>query len=293
MYAQFFGSYLLNKGIIDSTQLTTAISKLTDTHIKLGTLAMHKGYMTADEVDEVCYIQTREDRRFGEIALDRCYLFEDQLEDLLDTQVPGYLKLSQTMIDLEYLTNTQLEELMVEYEREHSLDYDETISDYDPKKIVGNFFNSYSTDVSEQLVTYMTLLFNNLVRFIGSDFTPLEPIAASSYSPNYCTLQKMTGPINISVRLDMEEESTAIEFAQRYADMEFDSLDEYVMASLEDFLNLHNGLYSVNLSNSYSMELKLEPPVHEEDEEIDLGEHSQVIPIYYPFGKIFVIVSFD
>ena len=37
--------------------------------------------------------------------------------------------------------------------------------------------------------------------------------------------------------------------------------DEYVSASMEDFLNLHNGLYSVNMSNDYSMELHLQPPV--------------------------------
>ena len=79
MYSQFFGSYLLRRDAITPEQLTHAISQLSAAHIKLGTLAMHKGYMVASEVDEVCFLQTREDRRFGEIAIERGYLTEDQV----------------------------------------------------------------------------------------------------------------------------------------------------------------------------------------------------------------------
>ena len=45
MFAQFFGSYLLNHDAVSPNDLTAAISLLADTHIKLGTLAMHMGYM--------------------------------------------------------------------------------------------------------------------------------------------------------------------------------------------------------------------------------------------------------
>lgn len=55
MYSQFFGSYLLRRDAITPEQLTHAISQLSAAHIKLGTLAMHKGYMVASEVDEVCF----------------------------------------------------------------------------------------------------------------------------------------------------------------------------------------------------------------------------------------------
>ena len=122
MYAQFFGSYLLNNDAVSPEQLTTAIARLSDTHIKLGTLAMHKGYMTASEVDEVCFLQTREDKRFGEIALERNYLFEDQLEDLLKSQNPDYLLLGQTLVDMGALSNTELESLMVGYQGENELE---------------------------------------------------------------------------------------------------------------------------------------------------------------------------
>lgn len=93
MYSQFFGSYLLRRDAITPEQLTHAISQLSAAHIKLGTLAMHKGYMVASEVDEVCFLQTREDRRFGEIAIERGYLTEDQVRELLKTQIPDFSSL--------------------------------------------------------------------------------------------------------------------------------------------------------------------------------------------------------
>lgn len=291
MYAQFFGSYLLSQNALTTEQLTTAISKLSDTHIKLGTLAMHKGYMTSAEVDEVCYLQKREDKRFGEIALDRCYLFEDQLEDLLETQVPGYLKLGQTLIDLEFLTNAQLEDLLVGYDKENYIDNEE-IHEAGTRHLIENFLEDADTHVDENAIVYLNLLFNNMLRFIGGDFTPLEPIVTTEHEPTYCVAQKMVGEITVTARLDMEKE-TAVAFASRYAEMDFDEFDEYVTASLEDFLNLHNGLYSVNLSNMYSIELKLNPPELEESSLIQLGGQSITIPIFYPFGTVYVIVSFE
>lgn len=86
----------------------------------------------------------------------------------------------------------------------------------------------------------------------------------------------------------------AIEFASRYAMDTFNEFDEYVQASLEDFLNLHNGLFTVNMSNNNSIELQLSPPeVHEGDTvEIHAETVSYLFPILYPFGTIHFLLSF-
>ena len=181
MYAQFFGSYLLSKNAVTPQQLTEAISHLSDSHIRVGTLAMHKGYMTAEEVDEVCFLQTREDKHFGQIALERNYLFEDQLNELLKSQSPDYLLLGQNLVDMGALTNSQLETLLVGYQNENKID-ESTSNDDIPEEttnLVKNFFYQAGKQVSENLITYMNLLFNNLVRFIGGDFTPLTPVFTS------------------------------------------------------------------------------------------------------------------
>ena len=87
------------------------------------------------------------------------------------------------------------------------------------------------------------------------------------------------------------EPTTAVGFASRYAKMEFTEFDEYVKASLEDFLNLHNGLFSVNMSNEVSMELTLDPPAQETDPVLTLSDNAFVIPVIYPFGTIYLILT--
>lgn len=296
MYGQFFGSYLLNRKAVTADQLTVAISNMGNSHIKLGTLAMYKGYMTSEEVDECCYIQRREDKRFGEIALERNYLFKDQLDDLLESQIPDYLRLGQILVDSGVITNAQLHDLMVGYNNENKYG---NHSDADENNKMGatslaeikNYFKyGYDKEISEHTITYMHHLLNNLVRFIGDDFTPLEPVSVTEYDTHYCIKQSVNGPLSFVTRIDMDPEA-AITFASRYAEMEFDEFDDYVTASMEDFLNLHNGLFCVNLSNVYSTELSLDAPVHEESPEIKLSEDSIILPVIYPFGTIFIILS--
>ena len=50
MYTQFFGTYLLSKNYVNTEQLFDAMQKLSSQHMKLGTLAIHAGLMTASEV---------------------------------------------------------------------------------------------------------------------------------------------------------------------------------------------------------------------------------------------------
>lgn len=229
MYAQFFGSFLLSKNAVSPEQLTEAISRMSDTHIKLGTLAMHKGYMTASEVDEVCFLQTREDKRFGEIALERNYLFEDQLDDLLKSQNPDYLLLGQCLVDMGALTNKDLEGLMVEYQDENDLEDISAASESPDKtaRIIEHYFRIAEKPITEYALMYMELIFNNLVRFIGEDFTPLAPIQCTEYTTNYCVTQEITGTEKVTSRIDMTPD-VAIPFASRYAKMDFNAFDEYV-----------------------------------------------------------------
>lgn len=291
MYAQFFGNYLLNRNAVTPEQLAKAIANSSNTHIKLGTLAMHKGFMTAAEVDEVCFLQTREDKRFGEIAIERNYLFEDQLEDLLKSQNPDFLLLGQNLVDTGALSNGELEELIIAYQNDYEIiTPTDRAGTEDTQALIENFLISAERPVDEHAVMYLNLVFNNLVRFIGDDFTPLSPIQTNEYEVNYCVTQNISGAISFSSSLDMETK-TAIGFASRYAKMEFTEFDEYVKASLEDFLNLHNGLFTVNMSNDASIELTLDPPHQEMDPVLTLSDNSFVIPVIYPFGTIYLLLT--
>jgi len=290
MYAQFFGAYLLNQGAITPEQLTDAIQALSDSHLKLGTLAMHQGLMTSSEVDEVCFLQTREDKKFGEISVDRGYLSVAQVEELLEVQTPDYLLLGQCLLDLGILDNATLEELLVDYQNETEIYSVDDETDASSDELIERFFKYADYPISKSATTYLRLLFNNLVRFIGSDYTPLSPVLSDEFPVNFCITQKMSGAADFESRIDMSEDA-AIAFASRYAKMDFTEFDEYVQASLEDFLNLHNGLFAVNMSNELSKELELEPPYEESEPVLELRENSYVIPVIFPFGTVNLIIT--
>lgn len=292
MYTQFFGNYLLEKNIITTEQLLDALQEQSKVHLKLGTLAIHEGYMTAGEVDNIVIMQTHQDKKFGELAIEEGYLTQEQVDTLLQSQKPDYLLLGQVLIEKGILSNKQFESILIEYQSENEL-YD-TDSSYFGKKqfddMLHDVCNLLDDHQQTRLVEYMQLLVTNLIRFIGNDFTILSPFPCMEYPTAYGVQQLVHGDFEIDSLLDTNE-STAVEFASRYANDCFVEFDEYVKASLEDFLNLHNGLYNVNMSNAYSSELMLTPPQVHTNEVVEFEEEHYILPVIYPFGTINIVFS--
>ena len=292
MYSQFFGNYLLSKHIIPADKLISAIENLHTKHIKLGTLAIHAGLMTAAQVDAIVIRQTHEDKRFGELAIEEGYLTREQVNSLLDQQTPDYLLIGQYLVDNGTLTNAQLEDLISSYQAENKISNLEhtNIQKENFLALIRNLFLITDTELSENLFKYLTLLFNNLIRFIGEDFAPLNPSVCKEYLTSQCSTQIINGEFSMTSYFDMQED-TAIIFASRYVKEKFEEYDEYVQASIEDFLNLHNGLFNVNVSNDDSIELFLNPPVSMENTLISSASNMILLPIMYPFGILNFLIK--
>lgn len=290
MYTQFFGNFLINKGIINTEQLMEALEIQSSTHQKLGTLAIHAGYMSANEVEDVYIMQTHYDKRFGELAIQLGYLTQKQLNELLNLQLPDYMKLGQVLVEKGWISNNDLESLVAEYRSTYEI-YDLNLV-IEQQEVVDKLLSSFCTQENitdpERMIPYLTLFFNNLTRFIGEDFTPLDIIQMPEVPTNFCVSQQIEETLLSA--LDMEPQ-TAISFACKYVDEKFTEFDEYVLASVEDFLNLHNGLYAVNMSNDYSLELKLDPPMVQEHTSLSTDSPIYLLPIVYPFGKLNFIIS--
>ncbi len=292
MHTQFFGNFLLNKGVITPEQLIEALKVQSSTHKKFGTLAIHSGYMSASEVADVYITQTHYDKRFGELAVELGYLTPEQVDKLLTIQLPNYMLLGQILVDKKIVTHIELENLITEYKSEYEiyeLDMMEEQKDM-VDKLLTNLYLPEDLPDTQNITSYLTLLFNNLVRFIGEDFTPLNIMTLPEVPTNFCVSQKVEGDFAFLSALDMDSE-TAIAFASRYVDDEFETFDEYVSASIEDFLNLHNGLFSVNMSNDYTLELHLQPPEDHENSILSTEAPSYLLPVIYSFGTVNFIFS--
>ena len=295
MYTQAFGNYLLNTSAVTSEQLLAALSAQATAHVNLGTLAVHRGYMTAVETEHVFILQTHRDKLFGEIAVEEGYLTQEQVSELLKCQAPGYVVLGQILVDQGILTPAKLQNIITDYRSEYEI-YELEDNDEQSDLVHHLLAELDKTEEKEHIhpeyvSEYLLLLFNNLIRFIGEDFTPLNIIQVPEVPTDCCIAQSLgCTDFHVSSALDMDTAS-AIAFASRYAKDEFQEYDEYVQASMEDFLNLHNGLFVVNMSNDYNQEVKLQPPSEESNSLFSAGKITYIFPILYPFGLIHFICS--
>lgn len=293
MFVQFFGGFLLNKGVVSKAQLIDAMKKESTAHIQLGTLAMHASLMDAQQIEDIRIAQTHTDKRFGELCVEKGYLTEEQVNELLASQYPKYLLLGQILEEQGVFDQATFHDLVNEYISENSIaEEDLPLEDGETVlSLVRDYCSDLMSSNKEFQLSYLQLLLNNLIRFIGGDFTLLRPVIRStSYPTQKFAAQRVTGSYQLTSVLDMSEEA-AIQFASRYVSEEFTTFDEYVQASMEDFLNLHNGLFNVNISNSYNVELGLEPPVSGEKQAVAGGAHMYIFPALFPFGVVNIVVS--
>ena len=216
MHTQFFGNFLLNKEIISPEQLIDLLKIHSTAHKKLGTLAIHSGYMSASEVEDVFITQTHYDKLFGELAIEMGYLTKEQVDELLTLQLPDYMLLGQTLIEQGVITHVELENLITEYQSVYEI-YDLDLVEEQKHmvdKLLSNFYLPEDLPHAEYILSYLTLLFNNLVRFIGEDFTTLNIMTLEEVPTNYCISQEVDGSFSFLSAVDMDEE-TAICFAGR------------------------------------------------------------------------------
>ncbi|MGN1416522.1 MAG: chemotaxis protein CheX [Oscillospiraceae bacterium] len=291
MFTQFFGNYLLNKRLVSPEQLSEALSVLKTTRVKLGVLAINAGYMTAEQVEMVHAQQQKVDKRIGEIAVDMGFMTGDQVEKLFSQQSGTHLILGQALVDKGYMTNSQFEDALNSYKNENSLS-DSDFKDNDNEKIqqvIRSFYDFDNSD-DELMVEYIDLLFKNIVRFIGDDFMPMNCEKITEYTFTNAGVQHINGEFSCTSSIDADD-AAYIEFGSRYAGEQLTAVDEMADACAGEFLNLHNGLFAVNVSNDTGRELRLEPQQVLRGEKLTGMVDTYKMPLIFPFGTITFIIG--
>ncbi len=294
MFSQFFGNYLLNEGLVTPTQLTDAIQDVNRLHTRIGELAVRYGYLTPEQVEEIHILQTREDKRFGELVVEHWLMTGEEVTTLLDVQHNDYELLCKVLVDSKILTQQQCDDALEQFKHKYRLEDMDNLNLLQTTKInvlINDFFDLTGLSDSKVYIRYISLLFNNITRFIGNDFTPFkENLLSEAPKDMYIISQDILGPFSARTAIAASEEAL-IGLASRYAEEDFTEFDEYVIASIQDFLNLNNGLFTVNAANEFVMNLSLTPPV-EGDNNLDYANKTvYCLPINFSFGTINFIIS--
>lgn len=285
MFSQLFGQYLWKKGLLSTEQLKEVLDLEKSTHVKIGVLAINSGLLNANQVQEVHSLQTVQDKRFGEIAIEKGYITETQLEELLSQQKKGHLLLSQAILDKGYLTLDALEKALKDYKEESGITQEE-IEENDPAKIVRKLLIVPDSANKELYYDYYSLLVRNMVRFL--DTQPTFEITSPEGVNSWFVSQKIKGPIELITSLSMDTE-TLTKIAARFSGEEIEDCSELAQASVAEFLNLHNGIFIVNMSNN-GVELSLEPQLISQTSPEGLS-NANVMSLELPLGKIRIWVK--
>lgn len=292
MYTQFFGNYLFSNGYITKEQLLSALVRQNKSHIRVSMLALYSGYMSAQEVEYVVNLQKEEGTKFSEIAIREGFLSQEQVVELLNITAPDFIILGQILIDDGIFTYDEFENIFTDYRSQtefYELDINEESKD-NFKALIESFSILSETAIPDFGKSYLELLFDNFVRHIGDDFTALPPNFCTEFPTDRCVSQVIEGNYIINTYISMDD-ATALEVASRYSGETFDEFNEYVSASLEDILNIHNGIFIVNASNNSSNELTIGNIGFHDNTVLSFNRPAILFPICYPFGIIYFIME--
>ena len=292
MFNQFFGNYLFTNGYVTKEQLLPALARQSKALIHVSTLALYAGYMSAQEIKHVINLKNEEGKKFSETAIKYGYLTHSQVMELLNMRAPDFLILGQILINDFVFTYEEFENILTDY-RSHSEFIDLELNEEnrnDFHRLVEDFAIVSEVAIPNFGKSYLELLFSNFVRHIGDDFSTLPPSICNEFATECCISQTVNGPYVVNTYLHMDE-ATALTFAERYSGEPYKEVDEYVLASIEDLLNLQNGLFIVNASNESSKDFTIGVIKHHPNTVLNFEPTTYLFPICYPFGIIYFIME--
>lgn len=291
MLTQFFGNYLVDRKLITSDQLIYALRHKHEKNQTMAAMALSLGYMTEEETEDVHNMQVICDEEFISLALRMNYLTSSQAAELEEAQHFGYLLLARSVVELGFCDAATMSDAIADYEFDFQLSFSNCLN-FDKDKIQEMIHNYYNFPDDGQITPaeeYAVTLMNNLIRFIGDDFRLDGKLEKVPDLPDMIEVtQHITGEIKggtaiIGYKDFMEE------FAKRYAGEELED-DEYVSIAVQDFLNQHNGLFSISLSQEHDMEIELTATEGKEYDK-DKFQYSYILPVEFTFGLIYFCFS--
>lgn len=292
MFSQFYGSFLLNKKLVTPEELTKAFEIKKSTRMKLGVLAINEGLMSASQVEHVNATQQNIDKRFGDLAVELGYLTDEDVESLLAKQPTGYLILGQALVNMGALSNFDFEKSIKEYRENYEIDDDKTDKQGETiSKLISSFYHFGTAQKAKINTDYVEFLLKNIIRFIGDDFTPLECMTVSEIEARHIVTQKIQGEQYESLTGICGGITEYVEIAGRFAKEKFTEVDDFVIASMGELLNVINGLFAVNESNYYGFELTMQPQEYCESGKVTFSKPAFCIPIVFGFGEVDFIIS--
>lgn len=168
---QFFGQYLVDRGLVTREALQDGLAYQAAVNIPLGALALAKGLLGERQVLLVHTEQRRTDKRFGELAVQMGFLKRAQLDELLREQAEAHILIGEALVQKGHLTRERLDAAFKEYKAEQTRAEDAT------RKALASAPRSAAIEAATDVTTRMLLRMGNMAaKLTGVSWErPLEP----------------------------------------------------------------------------------------------------------------------
>lgn len=258
MFSRHFGQFLLSERIVASGDLSRAMARLEDARPLVGILAIAKGYMTPAQVREVGAAQKREDKRFGRIAIEKGYLTAEKLEELLSAQKNEHVLLGQILVEDRILSHEGFLRALELFREKSGLTSEgyEAMRGGDADRAVASILTGQPGGKNPLIKVWAEIFVRNIIRFVDPA-AALDPLAERDMRGAVAFVQSMKGDRDLTTFISAKEPVMA-DLARRYTDLADGALDEMALEAIGEFLNVSNGLYTVNCSDR-GIELDLLP----------------------------------
>ena len=248
MTVKFFGQFLLERGKILKEELLDALGFQKTVNVKLGTIALDAGYLTADQIMKIHQEQQRTDKLFGEIAIEMNFLSPEQLEELLIIQKNERISLGDALLEKGYLSLHRLEEELREYKKSQ-------------EGMVEAAYSLLKQATSHQIPEiFLDLTIKLLRRLADLDVKVIdshdEPERVAPHIWNVC--QQFKGD-SCGIYILSLTDRPLLKIASGIAEETLTQIDNFTKDGVQEFVNMLVGNSAAKLSQD-GIKINLQPP---------------------------------
>lgn len=289
MFSQFFGNYLIKRGLLTKTQFDGITNKQQSIRVKLGLIAVTEGLMDQKKADEINRLQATLDKRFGDLAIDRGYLTEKQVAHLLSQQGNPYLQFLQAITESGYMSESEFEASLVQYQEENHFTDDDLLAlkSGDIDAITPIFVHIEAPFYNQ----HIGLALRNIIRFISTDVYFKPAYFVKEYSFEAISGQYLDGDYDVFAGF-AGNGNALLSIANPFAKEEFETVDEDAFDSVCEFVNCINGLFASKLSHE-GTDLDMLPPVFYSNRTLVSDSGFYVVPISINGSFVELVIAVD
>lgn len=279
MANRYFSQYLLNKGVFTLDNAGSILARSLDAVPELSVLVLERGLVDAAQALELASCGD-----FIEAALSKGYLASWQLEDLKDIAPGRRACMGQVLLD----------EGIVDLPRLAGLFEESSAPECNPvKDVVESMLLAKGIDGGddyEHIADYVELFLDAMQRFMNKEALILPGEDRDSAGSTYLIYQSMGGDLRLTVGCRLSDD-VLLAMASSFSGEPVTVVDELAIDSIEEFCNVVNGLYIVNMSGK-GHDMDLDMPRTLKNEEPDVGGVFQLL-VETEFGRFVLYMSMD